>query len=191
MMTEPLQTTSDSSTMPTAGPAPFVEKTPLEHYLPPAKPSLVGLSRAQLAEALATVGVPPAQASALVHTAEIFTTGASAASHIYHRNVDWRYVMRLGIPGVLGAILGAWILSNIELVAARCQQRVLADRQIWWLRLYASPAFLHAKSQVFFPESGGPRSGLLQLLFDLSSLNDLQSVGVVDSTLADTRHCIP
>src|SRR5260221_1464986 len=69
--------------------------------------------------ALLMVGVPPAQASALVHTAEIFTTGASAASHIYHRNVDWRYVMRLGIPGVLGAILGAWILSNIELVAAR------------------------------------------------------------------------
>src|SRR5258708_6699462 len=69
--------------------------------------------------ALLIVGVPPAQASALVHTAEIFTTGASAASHIYHRNVDWRYVMRLGIPGVLGAILGAWILSNIELVAAR------------------------------------------------------------------------
>ena len=60
-MTEPLQTTSDSSTMPSAGPAPFVEKTPLERYLPPAKPSLVGLSRAQLGEALAIVGVPPAQ----------------------------------------------------------------------------------------------------------------------------------
>jgi 23S rRNA (adenine2503-C2)-methyltransferase len=60
-MTEPLQTTSDSATMPAAGPAPFVEKTPLERYLPPAKPSLVGLSRTQLAEALATVGVPKAQ----------------------------------------------------------------------------------------------------------------------------------
>ena len=69
--------------------------------------------------ALLLMGVPPAQASALVHTAEVFTTGASAASHIYHRNVDWRYVMRLGIPGVLGAILGAWVLSNIDLVAAR------------------------------------------------------------------------
>jgi 23S rRNA (adenine2503-C2)-methyltransferase len=60
-MTEPLQITSAPSTMPTAGPAGFVEKTPLERYLPPAKPSLVGLSRAQLDEALATVGVPPAQ----------------------------------------------------------------------------------------------------------------------------------
>lgn len=68
---------------------------------------------------LLAIGLPPAQASALVHTAEIFTTGASAASHIYHRNVDWRIVVRLGVTGVLGAILGAWILSNIDVTAAR------------------------------------------------------------------------
>src|SRR6516162_9600870 len=48
-----------------------------------------------------------------------FHHGASAASHIYHRNVDWRMVARLGVTGVLGAILGAWILSNIEIGAAR------------------------------------------------------------------------
>jgi 23S rRNA (adenine2503-C2)-methyltransferase len=60
-MTEPLQTTSAPSTSPPAASAGFVEKAPLERYLPPAKPSLVGLSRAQLGEALATVGVPPAQ----------------------------------------------------------------------------------------------------------------------------------
>ena len=59
--------------------------------------------------AMLTLGLPPAQAGALVHTAEIFTTGASAASHIYHRNVDWRIVARLGGTGVLGAVLGAWI----------------------------------------------------------------------------------
>jgi uncharacterized membrane protein YfcA len=64
--------------------------------------------------ALLTVGVAPAQASAIVHTAEIFTTGASAASHIYHRNIDWRLVIRLGIAGVIGAALGAWILSNVD-----------------------------------------------------------------------------
>jgi uncharacterized membrane protein YfcA len=69
--------------------------------------------------ALLTMGLPPAHASALVHTAEVFTTGASASSHIYHRNVDWRMVARLGVTGVLGAILGAWILSNIEIGAAR------------------------------------------------------------------------
>src|SRR5215471_3899251 len=69
--------------------------------------------------AMLSMGLPPAQASALVHTAEVFTTGASAASHIYHRNVDWRMVTRLGVAGVLGGILGAWILSNLEVTAAR------------------------------------------------------------------------
>ncbi len=39
----------------------FVEKTPLEHYVAPAKPSLIGLSRAELAEALGALGVPPGQ----------------------------------------------------------------------------------------------------------------------------------
>ena len=69
--------------------------------------------------ALLAIGLPPAHASALVHTAEIFTTSASAASHVYHRNVDWRMVARLGVTGVLGAILGAWVLSNVEVTAAR------------------------------------------------------------------------
>lgn len=69
--------------------------------------------------ALLAIGLPPAQSSALVHTAEIFTTGASAASHMYHRNVDWRLVARLGIFGVLGAVLGAWVLSNVDVSSAR------------------------------------------------------------------------
>jgi len=69
--------------------------------------------------AFLAIGLPPAHASALIHAAEIFTTSASAASHIYHRNVDWRLVARLGIAGVLGAILGAWILSNVDVSAAR------------------------------------------------------------------------
>jgi len=64
--------------------------------------------------ALLTMGFPPAQASAIVHTAEIFTTAGSAASHIYHRNVDWRLVLRVGVAGVVGAVLGAWVLSNVD-----------------------------------------------------------------------------
>jgi 23S rRNA (adenine2503-C2)-methyltransferase len=59
-MTSPLPT-AESSTPPRAGDAGFVEKTPLERYVPPEKPSLVGLSRAALAEALGAIGVPPAQ----------------------------------------------------------------------------------------------------------------------------------
>ena len=60
-MTEPLQTTDLSATAPAAASTAFVEKTPLERYVPPDKPSLVGLSRAQLMEALASIGVPAAQ----------------------------------------------------------------------------------------------------------------------------------
>ena len=41
--------------------AAFVEKTPLERYVAPEKPSLVGLSRAQLAALLGAIGVPEAQ----------------------------------------------------------------------------------------------------------------------------------
>src|SRR3977135_4187282 len=69
--------------------------------------------------ALLSIGLPPAQASALVHTAEIFTTGASAASHVYHRNVDWRLVLRLGIAGVAGAVLGAWGVSHVDAASVR------------------------------------------------------------------------
>jgi 23S rRNA (adenine2503-C2)-methyltransferase len=39
----------------------LIEKTPLARYVAPAKPSLVGLSRAELAEALGSVGVPERQ----------------------------------------------------------------------------------------------------------------------------------
>ena len=39
----------------------LVEKTPLETYVPPAKPSLIGLSRAELADRLGEIGVAPAQ----------------------------------------------------------------------------------------------------------------------------------
>ncbi|HEX2216858.1 MAG TPA: sulfite exporter TauE/SafE family protein [Xanthobacteraceae bacterium] len=69
--------------------------------------------------AMLAMGMPPAQASAIAHTAEIFTTASSATSHVYHRNVDWRLVVRLGLAGVIGAVLGAWVLSNIDSSAAR------------------------------------------------------------------------
>ncbi|HZD89754.1 MAG TPA: 23S rRNA (adenine(2503)-C(2))-methyltransferase RlmN [Pseudolabrys sp.] len=41
--------------------APLIEKTPLERYVAPERPSLVGLTRAQLADALGSVGVPEKQ----------------------------------------------------------------------------------------------------------------------------------
>jgi 23S rRNA (adenine2503-C2)-methyltransferase len=42
-------------------PTGFIEKAPLERYVPPARPSLVGISRAALLDALAGIGVPEAK----------------------------------------------------------------------------------------------------------------------------------
>jgi len=63
---------------------------------------------------LLTLGVPPAAASASVHASETFTTGVSGISHILHRNVDWPIFLRLVIPGVIGGVVGAYLLSHID-----------------------------------------------------------------------------
>lgn len=63
---------------------------------------------------LISLGVPPAAASAGVHTVETFTTGVSAVSHVAHRNVAWRLFFRLAVPGIIGGVLGAYALSSID-----------------------------------------------------------------------------
>ena len=64
--------------------------------------------------ALMTMGIPPAHASAIVHTAEIATTAASAGSHVWFRNVDWHLLRRLALTGTAGGILGALIISHVN-----------------------------------------------------------------------------
>ena len=63
---------------------------------------------------LLAVGANPAAASATVHLAEIGTTLASGASHWRFGNVDWKVVGRVGVPGAIGAFLGATFLSWIS-----------------------------------------------------------------------------
>ncbi len=60
---------------------------------------------------LISLGVPPQVASAGVHAVEMFTTGASGISHVLHRNVNWKLFRRIVIPGVIGGILGAYVLT--------------------------------------------------------------------------------
>lgn len=62
---------------------------------------------------LISLGVPPASASAIVHTIKNFTGTVSAVSHVAHRNVDWRLFWRLVVPGVIGGVLGAYVLTEI------------------------------------------------------------------------------
>lgn len=68
---------------------------------------------------VSVLGMPPARASASVHLVETFTTGASGLSHILHGNVDWKLFRRLAIPGIIGGVIGAYVLSNVDGKAAR------------------------------------------------------------------------
>ena len=68
---------------------------------------------------LLTIGANPAAASATVHLAEVGTTLVSGLSHWRFGNVDWGVVAKIGIPGAIGAFLGATALSNLDAAAAR------------------------------------------------------------------------
>lgn len=60
------------------------------------------------------LGVPPALASQRVHVVECFTTFTSAVSHLLHRNIDGKLFARLLIPGLIGGVSGAYLLSSID-----------------------------------------------------------------------------
>lgn len=62
---------------------------------------------------LLSFGLPPATTSATVHAAECFTTGASALSHRAFGNIRGQLFRRLLLPGVAGAVVGAYLLSSL------------------------------------------------------------------------------
>lgn len=68
---------------------------------------------------LLAIGTNPAAASATVHLAEIGTTLASGVSHWRFGNVDWKVVVRVGVPGAVGAFAGATVLSRLSTDAAK------------------------------------------------------------------------
>ncbi|MGH7829637.1 MAG: sulfite exporter TauE/SafE family protein, partial [Candidatus Binatia bacterium] len=59
-------------------------------------------------------GVSPAVASASVHVAEVFTTGASGISHWRFGNLRRDLFVKLALPGAVGAALGAYVLSSFD-----------------------------------------------------------------------------
>ncbi len=64
-------------------------------------------------------GTAPAVASATVHLAEVGTTFVSGVSHWRFGNVSWRLVGLLGVPGAVGAYLGATALTSVDGDAAK------------------------------------------------------------------------
>jgi siroheme synthase-like protein len=63
---------------------------------------------------LLSFGVTPAASSASVHASEVFTSGVSGLMHLKFGNVNTKLFKKLLIPGIIGAILGAYILSSLE-----------------------------------------------------------------------------
>ncbi len=63
---------------------------------------------------LMSVGISPAAASASVHASEVFTSGVSGYMHLKFGNVNSKLFKTLVIPGIIGAILGAYVISSLE-----------------------------------------------------------------------------
>jgi len=131
-------------TLPAApAPAPAIEKAPLERYVPPAKPSLVGLSRAELAEALGRIGVPPAQRKMRVQ--QIW--------HWLYVRAATRFEQMSNVSKDLHALLEAhFTLARPEVVA----EQISADgTRKWLLRLPGEVAGErpHEVECVYIPET--------------------------------------
>src|SRR5690348_8034118 len=104
-------------------PGPAIEKTPLERYVPPAKPSLVGLSREGLADALGGIGVPEKQRKMRVQ---------QLWNWIYVRGVTRFDEMTSVSKGVRAALDDRFTLERPEVVA---EQVSVDGTRKWLLRL--------------------------------------------------------
>ncbi|MBO0939107.1 sulfite exporter TauE/SafE family protein [Fibrella sp. HMF5335] len=63
---------------------------------------------------LMSVGISPLHATASVHSSEIFTSGVSGYMHLKFGNINSRLFKAVLIPGVIGAALGAWLISELS-----------------------------------------------------------------------------
>jgi hypothetical protein len=68
---------------------------------------------------LIATGVPPASASAGIHAVKVIAAPISGFSHVVAGNVDWRLFWRLAIPGALGAVAGAYLLTGLPIDTAK------------------------------------------------------------------------
>lgn len=127
-------------------------------------------------------GISPAVASASVHIAEVFTTGVSGIAHAKLGNVNRKLFLRLLIPGITGAVAGAWLVSSID-------GKVLKP----WISAYLFFMGLYVLSKVWRkikPRSGEPRHVAKLALFG----GFVDAVGgggwgpVVTTTLVGTGH---
>ncbi|RZL12200.1 MAG: siroheme synthase, partial [Pedobacter sp.] len=60
------------------------------------------------------MGLPPASASMAIHISEVLSNGIAGWMHYKMGNINWKLFKILIIPAIVGAILGAYILSSLE-----------------------------------------------------------------------------
>ena len=63
---------------------------------------------------LISTGVSPKIASASVHMSELFTTLVSGLAHLKFKNVNKSLMKKLVFPGIIGGVIGAYILINVS-----------------------------------------------------------------------------
>lgn len=61
-----------------------------------------------------SMGIPPASASMAVHLSEVLSNGIAGWMHYRMGNINWKLFKLLIIPGILGAVAGAYLLSSLE-----------------------------------------------------------------------------
>ena len=96
---------------------------------------------------LMSLGISPAAIGSSIHTAEMFSSGASGFSHYKFGNVNKKLFKVMVIPGVIGAILGALLLVFLgEKYGAWVKPALAAYAMILGLRIL-SRAFVKSNGQ--------------------------------------------
>jgi 23S rRNA (adenine2503-C2)-methyltransferase len=136
-MTAPFET----SELPASAAAPFIEKAPLERYVVPEKPSLVGASRAALEHVLDSIGVPPAQHRMRLQQLWHWLYVRGATSFDQMSNVA---------KPLREALAARFTLTRPEVVA---EQLSVDGTRKWLLRLPGEHGRPHEVETVYIPDS--------------------------------------
>src|SRR5437667_7297600 len=135
--------TMTNSTAATSAAGAPLEKIPLETYVPPAKPSLIGLSRAEIADRLGAIGVLPAQRK--MRTQQLW-------HWIYFRGAKSFDAMTSISKEMRAQLVQHFTVDRPEVVA----EQVSSDgTRKWLLRLPSGDAFqkAHEVECVYIPET--------------------------------------
>ena len=80
---------------------------------------------------LLILNVPPAVVSAIIHSAEAFTSAAGSISHWQLGNVNKKLVRKLAIPAVIGAVIGAILLTELGKKYSNITKPIIAAYTIY------------------------------------------------------------